>query len=153
MMGLEYKCPSLHYHSHERLIALCLPFYEYSLPSCFVWFWAWDSDGVFDTIWGTLAVLWRSLTSAWFRCLEVTLWVGSSPAVGLHSYSGEEMPLSNSALECLHLHGRSHLTLYRQVYSVKTINCHGLLCHSDCIVATISVMYHCNCCLFTLCEI
>lgn len=31
-MGLEYKCPSLHYHSPETLSALCLPFYQHNPP-------------------------------------------------------------------------------------------------------------------------
>lgn len=34
VMGLEYKCPSLHYHSPETLSALCLPFYQHNPPPC-----------------------------------------------------------------------------------------------------------------------
>lgn len=106
MMGLEYKCPSLHYHSHKRLIALCLPFYQYSPPSCYMWFWACDSFYLFF-IWGTVAVLCQSLQSAWCQCFKVAL----SDLYWQLPVLERKCLLSNSVLECLHLLWRSQLTL------------------------------------------
>lgn len=87
-------------------LSFCLPFYEYSLPLlfcvilCLMFFYL----GQF------CADHW------WVPGFDVLKWRFQSNhtlAVGLHSNSWEEMPLSSSVLECLHLRAMSHLTLYR----------------------------------------
>lgn len=64
------------------------------------------------------------------ECLVSVFWSDTfnqifSLAVGLHSNSGEEMPLSSSVLECLHLLEWSHLTMYSASIQCKE---NGLLC-------------------------
>lgn len=64
------------------------------------------------------------------ECLVSVFWSDTfnqifSLAVVLHSNSGEEMPLSSSVLECLHLLEWSHLTMYSASIQCKE---NGLLC-------------------------
>lgn len=82
--------------------------------------------------------LWKFCTD--HRCLEVTLSIKFSLAVGLHINSGEKMPKQFSPL----MFTFTSCTWKESFHTVQTsIQCKEnlLLCHTDCIMATISVMY------------
>lgn len=149
-MGLEYKCSSLHYHSPETLSALCLPFYQHNPPPCLLLLFQ-TGNRVGDFYYVMHSGCSAPTTD---ECLFPLIRSDSLHpillAVGLATLETE--CCSNSVLECLHLWAvlwTSRFKLYRQVFIVFK-NCCGSLCHADCVVASISVMYHCNCCLFTL---
>lgn len=131
LMGLEYKCPSLHYHSHKRLVDLCLPIYQYNLPSCIVWFWACDSVDLFF-IFLFEAVLCWSKTSAWFHCFDTVSLISTD------CWAAQQLWVGNAFKQSLNVYiyiVRKHLALYRHVYSVKYYELLWFLwCHSDCIL-------------------
>lgn len=61
MMGLEHKCPSLHYHAHERLVALCLLLStQPSLLACAILsLWLGRYFSLFRALWRFCVDHWR----------------------------------------------------------------------------------------------
>lgn len=96
VMGLEHKCPSLHYHSQKRLIPLCLLFYHRSLPSSFMWFWACDGVDIvgYQRHWGG-----SELTAD--RRLNQLFWTVNIQRVIFHLQFSETRTLKRKCLDAV----------------------------------------------------